>query len=46
MTKKVSEIEGRKNGGQFKYIFEKYCDEEGYEIMKLERVALDKKQKH
>ena len=36
--KKVSEIENRGIGGQLKFIFEKYCKEEGYEIRKTEKV--------
>lgn len=35
--KKISEIEGRTIGGQLKFVFQKYCNDEGYEIRKLNK---------
>lgn len=35
--KQIAEIEKRTLSGQFTFIFEKYCEETGYEIIKKDK---------
>jgi hypothetical protein len=43
--KQIAEIEKRTISGQFTFIFEKYCEEAGYEIIKKDNTSKPSKKR-